>query len=177
MEGPEKRGSRESKEEGGNKKKAGRPSKIETLGRERSLSTSSTKTMEDYMKKEREEEKSENDKVQDEIFKRSKLIARFPEKEENSMDTLEKLVAEIKEMRREQREASEENKKKREKTREEIRKMREEIREREEEWKRERVLLKEEIKELKEKIGMMELTKEVDLLNVREVNKVRRLLG
>lgn len=41
---------------------------------------------------------------------------------------------------------------------------------------RERVLLKEEIKELKEKIGMMELTKEVDLLNAREVNKVRRLL-
>lgn len=103
MEGPEKRGSRESKEEGGNKKKAGRPSKIKTLWRERSLSTSSTKTMEDYMKRKREEEKSENDKVQDEIFKRSKLIVRSPEKEENSMDTLEKLVAEIKEMRREKR--------------------------------------------------------------------------
>lgn len=151
----EKRGKEPvSRENNEVKNKVGRPSKAELLGRERSMSTSSTKTMEEYLKRNREDEKSdiaEGGADPDEIHKRGKRDERTPEKKDKSTEMLERLIEEIKGMRKEQRELRGENKKEREETRQELRRMREEIRERENKWGRERDQLKEEIKKSKEK--------------------------
>lgn len=116
----EKRGKEPvSRENNEVKNKVGRPSKAELLGRERSMSsaTSSTKTMEEYLKRNREDEKSdiaEEGADPDEIHKKGKRDERTPEKKDKSTEMLERLIEEIKGMRKEQRELRGENKKERE---------------------------------------------------------------
>lgn len=74
MKETEKGRNREGRKDNKVKKKVGRPNKTEMLRREKSWSASSTKTMEDYVKRKREEEQLEGDMEQNEVFKRSKKI-------------------------------------------------------------------------------------------------------
>ncbi|EFN64892.1 hypothetical protein EAG_05339 [Camponotus floridanus] len=127
------------------KRKPGRPGKTEgRVGRERSVSVSSVRRMDEYVKRKEGEGEEEEGKEED-IFKRSRMTERSPVREEGVKKMFRELMEEMREMRRELMEQKEG-------LSEELKKLKEVMKEREEEWKREREGLRKEIEEIKRKM-------------------------
>lgn len=127
------------------KRKPGRPGKAKGGGeRERSASVSSMRSMDEYVKRKREEEEDGGRKEKD-ILKRSRMTERLPVREEGMRSMFRELMEEMRGMRKELKEQKE-------RIREEIKKMKEEMQEREERWRKEREELRKEIEEIKRKM-------------------------
>lgn len=125
------------------RRKPGRPSKAEEgVKRERSMSVSSVRSMDKYVKRKREEGEAGGRKEEN-IFKRSRMTERSPIRKEEVRSMFRELMEEMREMRKELKEQKEG-------VREEIKK--EEFQEREERWRREREELRKEIEEIKRKV-------------------------
>jgi len=135
----------EDRKEKETKRKPGRPGKAEgVVERERSASVSSIRSMDEHVKRKREEGEEGRGKEED-IFKRSRMTERSPVREEGVMGMLRELMEEMRGMRKEMKEQREE-------IREEIGMMKEGMREREENWRREREELRKEIEEIRRKM-------------------------
>lgn len=147
-----KRGSdegEEKKEEEG-KGKTGRPSKVESLERERSWNIGTGRNIEEFFERKRGGKRGK-------VCKKSNKLIKSPEKNENLEMMMKILIEKVKEMRKEPRKQREESRKEREEIREKIRRQGKEVNERIEREERERLELKEELEEIRRRIKKMEV--------------------
>lgn len=108
---------------GGEKKgreKTGRSSKAELLGRERSWSVESGKSIDEFFKRKRDKEEIELEEEEGDRCRKKNCAVKSPEKNEGMEMLLRSLIEEVRKIRRQQRKQREENRRERGEIREEI---------------------------------------------------------